>query len=159
MKPRTILPIFVLLLSALACGSPSAAPAEPTVDTLPPAPLPVTEAPPAPLPITEAPPADPFTGTWSGPDPDEGSFITLTLAQSGNSVTGTFADTFSGEVIPGYAGPGSGSVTSATSATATFNMTRGDGGATVVTFNLTLSDQNNTITLDCNVGCPIVLQK
>lgn len=38
MKSKTYLPIFVLLLSALACGFPSGPPPEPTVESLPPTP-------------------------------------------------------------------------------------------------------------------------
>lgn len=161
MKSKLILPVIFLLLSALACGFPSAAPAQPTLNALPPTPdLPFSvDATPAPLPVTEAPPADPFTGTWSGSDSDDGSFITLTLSQSGNSLTGTFADTFSGDVTPGYTGSGSGTVDSSATAQITFDMVRGDGRAATGTFSLTLTDQNNTITLGCDVGCPIVLQK
>lgn len=154
MKYQPILSIFAILLSTLACGLPSAAPTQPTVVSLPPTPnLPFSSG------LTEAPAASPFTGTWSGPDNDDGSVVTVSLTQSGNSLSGSFSDTFSGSVTPGYAGQGSGSVDSVTTARITFNMTRGDGRTTSASFSLTLSNQNNTLTLGCDTGCPIVLQR
>lgn len=101
----------------------------------------------------------PFNRTWSGSDQDDGSFITVTLSQSGNSLTGTFADSFSGDVTPGHSGSGSGTVSSAATAQITFDMLRGDGRSVSAAFSLTLSDNDNTLTLGCDVGCPIVLQK
>ena len=101
-----------------------------------------------------------FTGTWHGPDPDDGSTTTLVLVQTGNSLTGTFSDTYSGSVAPsGYEGEGSGRILSPTTAQMTFALTRWDGKAAQVEYSLTLSDQNNTLTLGCAAGCPLVLQQ
>ena len=102
----------------------------------------------------------PFSGAWSGPDPDDGSVITVTLTQQGNNLTGAFSDTFSGNVPPpGFAGNGSGNLLSAASAQMTFNLTRSDGKTASVRFTLTLSNQNNTLTLAPEGGAPIVLQR
>ncbi|MDE3089788.1 MAG: amidohydrolase family protein [Chloroflexota bacterium] len=105
-------------------------------------------------------PVAPFTGTFQGPDPLDGSITTLSLVQTGNSLAGTFSDTFSANVAPpGFKGSGSGTVLSATTAQITFNLTRWDGRAANADFRLTLSNQNNTLALDCSAGCPIVLQR
>ncbi len=113
-----------------------------------------------PSPAAETPLAGPFTGTWKGTDPDDGSLITVSLSQSGNSLTGTFKDTYSGNVQqPGYEGSGSGSVTSPASAQMTFDLSRSDGKTARIQFTLTLSDQNNTLTLTFIGDSPIVLQR
>jgi hypothetical protein len=106
------------------------------------------------------PPGSPFTGTWQGPDVD-GSITTLVLVQSGTKLTGTFNDTFSGKIKPpGYHGNGSGTVSSATSAEITFDLSRWDGKTTQAGFRLTLSNQNNTLTLaGPGGGPPLVLQR
>jgi predicted amidohydrolase YtcJ len=110
--------------------------------------------------FTPIPVASPFTGTWQGPDPLDGSTTTLSLVQTGNSLTGTFSDTFSPDVAPpGFKGSGSGTVLSATTAQITFNLTRWDGRAANADFRLTLSNHNNTLTLDCSAGCPMVLRR
>ena len=104
--------------------------------------------------------AAPFTGTWQGVDPVDGSVTTLSLVQLADVLTGTFKDTYSTTVRPpGYEGSGSGTVLSTTTAQMTFNLTRWDGKTAQVDFHLTLSNQNNTLTLDCSVGCPIALQR
>jgi hypothetical protein len=101
-----------------------------------------------------------FTGNWFGPDPDDGSEITVSLAQQGNNLTGTFSDTFSGTIPPpGFAGNGSGNLTSPTSAQMTFTLTRSNGKTASIEFTLTLSNQNNTLTLTFDGGAPIVLQR
>jgi hypothetical protein len=104
--------------------------------------------------------ATPFTGTWQGTDPFDGSIITLSLVQTENGLTGTFNDTYSPNVNPpGYEGSGSGTALSITTAQMTFNLTRWDGKSAQAQYSLTLSNQNNTLTLSCDVGCPIVLQR
>ncbi|HKZ68665.1 MAG TPA: amidohydrolase family protein, partial [Anaerolineales bacterium] len=116
-----------------------------------------TSAPPA---GTETPLVASFTGTWEGTDPDDGSIITLSLMQTENGLTGTFKDTYSRNVKPpGYEGSGSGTVLSSTTPPMTFNLTRWDGRIAQAQYSLTLSNQNNTLTLSCDVGCPIVLQR
>lgn len=113
-----------------------------------------------PPPTAETTPVTPFVGTWQGPDPIDGSITTLILVQTGNSLTGTFSDTYSPNVKPpGYEGSGSGTVLSASTAQITFNLTRWDGKTALAKFTLTLSNQNNMLTLGCDVGCPIVLQR
>jgi hypothetical protein len=134
------------------------------------APFPATEIPPrAPAtetlqstqpPGAETPLEEHFTGTWEGPDPADGSITTLVLVQAKNSLTGTFKDSYStGVQPPGYEGSGSGTVLSASTAQMTFNLNRWDGRTVQATFSLTLSNQNNTLTLGCNAGCPIILQR
>jgi len=113
-----------------------------------------------PSPETETPLDAPFTGTWEGTDPVDGSIITISLVQTENGLTGTFNDTYSLNIQPpGYEGSGSGTVLSTTTAQITFNLTRWDGRTAQAQFSFTLSDQNNTLTLSCDVGCPIVLQR
>lgn len=113
-----------------------------------------------PSPATETTLATPFTGTWQGTDPFDGSIITLSLVQTENGLTGTFNDTYSPNVNPpGYEGSGSGTALSITTAQMTFNLTRWDGKSAQAQYSLTLSNQNNTLTLSCDVGCPIVLQR
>ena len=114
----------------------------------------------APSTATESPLAAPFTGTWQGTDPLDGSTTTLVLVQTENSVTGTFNDTYSPNVQPpGYEGSGSGTVLSTTTAQITFSLTRWDGRTAQAQFSLTLSNQNNVLTLGCDVGCPVVLRR
>jgi hypothetical protein len=101
-----------------------------------------------------------FTGVWEGIDPIDGSIITLTLAQTGSRLTGTYKDTFSPNVNPpGYEGTGSGVVLSDTTAQITFDLSRWDGKTVQLQLFLTLSNQNNTLTQDCDLGCPIVMQR
>lgn len=162
MKIKSMSSLFVLLLSAFACGFPSAAPAEPTVNALPPTPdLPFTSnTSPAPL-ATDAPDETPFAGIWTGPDPDDGSVVTVSIVQTGSNLTGTFSDTFSGSVPPpGFTGNGTGTVLSPTSAQATFDLTRASDNKTVqVQFDLTLSNGNKTLTITPAGGTPIILQR
>ena len=111
-------------------------------------------------PDTEKPTAAPFTGIWEGTDPVDGSITTLVLVQTENSLTGTFKDTFSPNVQPpGYEGSGSGMINSTTTAQISFSLTRWDGNSAQAQYSLTLSNQNNTLTLSCDVGCPITLQR
>jgi len=111
-------------------------------------------------PATEMTLATPFAGIWEGADPSDGSIITLSVAQTENGLTGTFRDTYSPNINPpGYEGNGSGTALSTTTAQMTFNLTRWDGKSAQAQYSLTLSNQNNTLTLGCDVGCPIVLQR
>jgi hypothetical protein len=111
-------------------------------------------------PETIIPPVALFTGTWEGIDPADGSMTTLVLVQTENSLTGTFKDTYSPNVQPpGYEGSGSGTILSTTNAQITFSLTRWDGKSAQAQYSLTLSEQNNTLTLGCDVGCPITLQR
>ncbi len=110
--------------------------------------------------LVETPLPIPFTGVWEGTDPVDGSIITLFLTQTGSSLTGTYEDTFSSNVNPpGYEGNGSGVVLSDTTAQITFDLSRWDGKTVQLQLFLMLSNQNNTLTLNCDVGCPIVMQR
>jgi hypothetical protein len=85
----------------------------------------------------------------------DGSITTLVLIQTGNTLRGTFSDTYSPNVQPpGYEGSGSGTVLSDTTAQMTFNLARWDGKTLTVVYDLTLSNQNNTMTLSCSI-CPV----
>ncbi len=107
-----------------------------------------------------SPAAEPFTGTWQGSDPDDGSLVTVSLVQTGNGLTGTFKDSYSGKVSPpGYEGDGSGSVLSSGTAQMTFDLKRWDGKAANLPCTLKLSNGNNTLTLDFDIGSPITLQR
>jgi hypothetical protein len=140
--------------------------AEPTT-AIPPTetPLPTVTATRKPAPSATVAPVvvEPFTGTWVGPDSVDGSTTTLVLIQTGNTLRGTFSDTYSPNVQPpGYQGSGSGTVLSDTTAQMTFNLARWDGKTAEAPTLLTLSNQNNTLTLtfdSCSGGCPIVLQR
>ena len=137
--------------------------AEPTT-AVPPTETPVPTATRKPVPQATFTPVmvEPFTGTWVGPDSVDGSITTLVLVQTGNTLRGTFSDTYSPNVQPpGYEGSGSGAVLSDTTAQMTFNLSRWDGKTAESKTLLTLSNQNNTLTLTfdgCSGGCPIVLQ-
>ena len=109
---------------------------------------------------TEAPGSTPFTGDWEGIDPFDGSTLTISLVQTEDGLTGTYNDTYSPNVEPpGYQGSGSGTRLSSTTAQMTFSLTRWDGRSVQVEYSLTLSNQNETLTLGCDVGCPIALQR
>jgi len=117
---------------------------------------------PGPIPsqVSEGPQATAFTGGWEGIDPLDGSTLTLSLVQTENGLTGTYNDTYSPNVEPpGYEGNGSGTTLSSTTAQMTFSLTRWDGKSAQAQYSLTLSNQNQTLTLGCEVGCPIVLQR
>jgi serine/threonine protein kinase len=89
---------------------------------------------------------EPFTGTWQGLDPDDGSVITITMSRSGDSLTGTFSDTFSGtNPPPGYEGTGSGTILSPSTAQMLFHVTRHDGNTADFQVNFAFSDQDNTL--------------
>jgi len=109
---------------------------------------------------TESPVAFPFTGTWQGNDPFDSSVIALALVQTESGLKGTYTDTYSPNVEPpGYEGRGAGKVLSITTAEMTFQLARWDGKTAQAEYSRTLSNQNNTLTLSCAVGCPIVLQR
>lgn len=138
--------------------SPSPTP-EPTTAT-PPTETPVPTATKKPAPQATLTPVtvEPFTGTWVGPDPLDGSITTLTLVQAGDTLRGTFSDTYSPNVQPpGYQGSVSGTVLSDRTAQITCNLSRWDGKTVTGVYELTLSNQNNTMTLTCS-GCPVTQQ-
>jgi hypothetical protein len=123
----------------------------PPTETPPPT---ATKKPPSPATVTPVV-VEPFTGTWVGFDPMDGSITTLVLVQSGNTVRGTFSDTYSPNVQPpGYEGSGSGTVLSDTTVQMTFSLVRWDGKSLTLEYGLTLSNQNNTMTLSCSI-CPV----
>ena len=107
------------------------------------------------------PPAATFAGTWYGPDPDDGSIMTIAIAQDGNTLTATFKDTYSGShPPPGYEGTGSGTALSPTTGQMTFHLTRYDGATADLTVNLTLSDQGSTLTITSDApATPWVMQR
>jgi photosystem II stability/assembly factor-like uncharacterized protein len=87
-----------------------------------------------------------FVGTWEGQDADvyDDSLTTLVITTVGGGLAGTLSDTYSVEtdgtiVSPGYAGAGTGTLTSATTAQMTFFLTRSDGDRVTLVADLTLS--------------------
>ena len=115
---------------------------------------------PVPVPSTESSSVALFTGLWEGIDPLDGSIVTVSLIQNGNELTGTFKDSFSSNVKPpGFEGNGSGTILSTTTAQITFNLRRWDGKTALAIYTLTISNQNNTLTLNCEVGCPTALRR
>jgi hypothetical protein len=152
MKRGILTPFLVFSLTALACGLPGAVTA-PTPMPLPPTPIivvpsPLPPADTAPPPIEPPPPAS-FDGTWQGPDPDDGSSMKLTLAQSGNQLSGTYEDSYSPNVPPpGYAGTVTGTLLSPTTGQLTLQLKRHDGNNITIQANISLSDDNSTLTID-----------
>jgi hypothetical protein len=101
----------------------------------------------------------PFTGVWKGTDTD-GSQIIMVLTQTSEGLTGTFEDEYSYPIPPpGYQGSGSGVVLTNETAEMTFDLTRSDGNRVQAEFSLTLSDGNNRLTLGCDAGCPLNLER
>jgi hypothetical protein len=145
MKHNFYLPLFVLFLSILACAFPASTPAAPTLTPIPPTPNPPL---PSQIPATATSAAvSLFTGTWIGPDPDDGSVMTLTLVQTGSTLEGRYSDSYSGTITPpGYDGTVTGSVLSPTTAQVTMNLSRHDGQNIVLQANLALSGQDNILT-------------
>ena len=158
-RARRFTVIIIIGILVSSCNSPT-----PSITAIPATEIPFTARALATLSAT-APPAETplvgeFTATWKGSDPTDSSIITLVLVQTANSLTGTFNDTYTGNIQPpGYEGSGSGSVLTSATAQMIFDLTRWDGKTLQVPFSLTLSNQNNTLTLGCSVGCPIVLQR
>ncbi|MFH1183704.1 MAG: hypothetical protein V1755_01525 [Chloroflexota bacterium] len=157
MKKTPFLALLTALFAILACGLPGPAP-EATAPPLPatPAFLP-TQSVPSPAPAaTSAPAAANLAGTWKGPDPDDGSSMTLTLVQSGNALSGTYTDSYSGNIAPpGYEGTVSGTVLSSTTGQIALDLRRHDGSTIVVRANLMASDQDTitaTVTSQGGVG-------
>jgi hypothetical protein len=149
MLNRYPLALFTVVLAVLACGLPSPA-APPTAFPEPatPAflPLPVATSP-APA-ATSAPAAAAFTGTWAGPDPDDGSTMRLVLAQIGSSLTGTYSDSYSGSISPpGFDGTVSGTVLSPTTAQLTLDVKRHDGASLNLQASLSLSASGDVLTV------------
>jgi predicted amidohydrolase YtcJ len=90
-----------------------------------------------------------FAGSWEGRDADAGddSVTTLVITAVGNRLAGTLSDTYSVEpdgtvISPGYAGAGSGTLTSTSTAQMTFFLTRSDGDRVTMVAELTLSGSN-----------------
>lgn len=80
------------------------------------------------------------------------------MEQSETDLVGTYNDTYSiGVEPPGYEGRGAGTVLSIATAEMTFELVRWDGKAAQAQYALTLSEENSTLTLCCDVGRPIVL--
>jgi parallel beta-helix repeat protein len=105
-------------------------------------------------------PGMPFTGVWQGTDRDDGSTVTLSLAQIGSGLVGSFDNTYSGDAsTPGFGGNGSGATTSDSSAQMSFDLSREDDSSVTLQLVLTLSDQNNTLTLNSETGWSIDLQR
>ena len=113
-----------------------------------------------PTPVAEPPLEMPFTGEWEGIDPDDSSSVTLSLAQIGAGLTGSFADTYSGNTsTPGFEGNGFGITNSDTTAQMRFDLSRPDSSPITLQFVLTLSDNNNMLTLNSGTGWLINLQR
>lgn len=148
MKKPYYLALIVPMLVSLACSLSAAPAAAPTLQSVapvispPPTVQPTLE--PTLHPTTEPPVAPtPFTGTWTGPDPDDGSSMSLTLVQTGSTLAGVYSDSYSPKVAPpGYAGTVSGTVMSATTAQMTMRVSRHDGSNLVLQANLELSGPN-----------------
>jgi hypothetical protein len=87
--------------------------------------------------------------------------MAITLTQTGNDLTGTFKDTYSGNIPPpGYEGTGSGTVLSPTTAQMTFHLSRHDGNTLELPVTFTLSDQNNTLTVTSDLSAdPWVMKR
>jgi hypothetical protein len=134
MNIRHALAAAAAVSAMLACSliTPDSTPTSPPTDTPRPAPTAV------PATVTSGP--APFTGTWVGPDPDDGSIMTLTLTQTGSALVGAYSDSFSLSVPPpGYNGTITGGVTSWVGATITMNLSRHDGAALNLQADLTLN--------------------
>ena len=102
----------------------------------------------------------PFSGEWEGTNPIDGSIVTLSLTQTGDGLTGTYKDTFSPNVEPpGYAGNGSGNTMSDSTAQMTFDLSRWDGETAQLQLFFVLSNQNDTLVVNCDIGCPILMQR
>jgi hypothetical protein len=121
-----------------------------------------------PIPIPSATAESPFTGSWQGIDPYDGSITTLSLVQSGDELDGNYTDSFSAKIKPpGYYGKGVGTILSSTTAHIIFILSRWDGLTAKYEFDLTLSNHNETLKVNnCNwnneidnLGCPMVLLK
>ena len=119
-----------------------------------------------PVPTETSP--NPFTGTWEGIDPYDGSNTTILLVQTGKELLGTYEDSFSMNVKPpGYYGKGSGTISSNATAQLVFDLSLWDGQTGRFDIHLTLSDDNNILTIsDClwnNIkdteDCPMVMQR
>jgi mannan endo-1,4-beta-mannosidase len=113
-----------------------------------------------PFPLYSWPFVEPFTGIWRGPDPIDGSEITMVLTQTRNSLTGMFVDTYSeGIPPPGYQGSGAGEAFSDTTAEMTFDLTRSDGSIVHPVMTITLSNGNNTLTFEIEGFSPTILER
>ena len=150
MKHRYLPAMIVLILAGLACGLPGPQ-AAPTTAPLPatpvflPTPFDLSSIP---SPTTGAPAAAAFSGTWTGPDPDDGSTMTLTLVQSGGSLTGTYKDSYSGSIPPpGFEGSVSGTAASGSTGQITLSVQRHDGASLNLQANLALSASADELTV------------
>ena len=111
---------------------------------------------------------NPFTGSWEGIDPYDGSNTTILLTQTGKELLGIYEDSFSLNIKPpGYYGNGSGTISSNATAQLVFDLSRWDGQTGRFGFHLTLSNDNNTLTIsDClwdntedTEDCPMVMHR
>jgi hypothetical protein len=74
--------------------------------------------------------------------------MTLTLVQSGSSLTGTYSDSYSGSITPpGFQGTVSGTVLSSTTGQLTLNVQRHDGVSLNIQTDLSLSATQDVLTV------------
>jgi hypothetical protein len=123
--------------------------------------LPENSLPETPTPVSA--PGLSFTGTWQGDDPDDGSTISLILKQAGNTIEGTFSDTFSKQtdgtmIRPGWWGNGTGSLSSPSEARMSFDLAR-SSDSLKLDVRLILSNQNDTLTLEIPQSSTIILKR
>ncbi len=159
MKSAPVLALVAAVFTLLACSlnspqtEPAAAPSPESSVSMP-TPFDLSSIPTQTVAAPAA--AGSFSGTWKGPDPDDGSTMILTLLQSGSTLEGRYSDSYSPNVVPpGYDGTLAGSVLSPTTATMTLQLSRHDGQNLLLQANITLSDQNTiqvTITSQSGVG-------
>ena len=93
------------------------------------------------------PPGDTFTGIWIGPDQEDNSIQRFALIQFGDELLGYYADEASGEITPGWTGPGTGFTITDIDAEITVDQVRGDGSERTRTFSLTMINSRNTLRL------------
>lgn len=110
-----------------------------------------------------------FNGTWQGMD-DDGSLMAITLTQTGNDLSGDFADgysdSFSDPIIkPGFAGTGTGRVSDDGQAEISFDLTRFDGSAITIDTHLEFLPEDDALLFSITAvngepgtGEPIIMQ-
>lgn len=93
----------------------------------------------------------PFIGTWRGPDPRDGSEITLTIQQSEQQLHGSLTDTYfedlNGAKMPGSYGEGEGMARSDIEGEIIFNLKRELTPPYRLGAQLTLSHERQVLTL------------
>jgi len=110
------------------------------------------------LPFLSKNPETPFAGSWTGVDPYDNSIVTISIVQTGNSLTGIYDDTYSREVKPGYHGEGIGAVSSPSTANMTFDVMRGDQCRISYEVEMSYSGDEDTITMLDNFGYTTILK-